>query len=815
MRHIWSWAQLIFQCSGLAVTKLVLLGLWLVFTLNLRAHCQTQIVIEQSIQLFTFENVDGPDTDVHLILVDCCGLPGPPSGSAFFESGGKQLDTNGTYSLPTASDILLRAPTADGVMPVDSANSTSSFSFTAQAVSGGTDSLTGTINWIELTGSNANFSTLNGTLTASSATGQLATFFVPNGVYPISLVFDNYFPIAPIFMSPAGSGGNAHITSGMVVTSCTASLNVPILRQGIPPDGDSNPPWESEEYDSSALHIYNKGCALTSLAMALDFMGEATDPGLLNSFMLSDPLNQDFVGTQVNWEPTTRDYSADTLQFYSNRINSRDDSQAANNFLQKALCTLGVPVIVGVKLSTSDVPHHFVIVTGTDGSDYFLNDPSPVPRAKLSDYGDFETRGYVAQNGFVTNGAIAANTMDLSEFNVSVGDGVELLVSDPASNQTGFDSSSGNRLENIPHSVYFRDALDDDATGASATQTSHYVYISSPVKGSYSVSVVGLIQAGYNLVLGGFSQDGNAETSVDLSGSVSSGSLVSYGVSFDPSPGASLSITSTAGLSTSSLNFGTQSVRTSSAALEVTLSNLGTAALPVSAITVGGANGGDFTQKNTCGLSIAGGASCVIDVVFTPTSVGSRSGLVSVMIANGSVLTINLSGVGGTSFSLTASPSTNTITAGQSASYSLTIVPSGGFNQTVSLTCTGAPAGATCSISPASVALNGSSASTATATVTTVARSSTSAAFTSGSKGGKVLDPLYAVGFFLIAALRPARRRRLTVAILLLGTLAACGGGGSNRSSGPTGTQAGMYTLTLNGNGGGANQTTQVMLVVN
>src|SRR2546430_15830798 len=72
--------------------------------------------------------------------------------------------------------------------------------------------------------------------------------------------------------------------------------------------------------------------------------------------------------------------------------------------------------------------------------------------------------------------------------------------------------------------------------------------------------------------------------------------------------------------------------------------------------------------------------------------------------------------------SLSVAPTSGTITAGQSATFTLNVTPSGGFNQAVNLTCGGAPQAATCTISPAAVTPNGSSASTATITLSTTAR---------------------------------------------------------------------------------------------
>ena len=103
----------------------------------------------------------------------------------------------------------------------------------------------------------------------------------------------------------------------------------------------------------------------------------------------------------------------------------------------------------------------------------------------------------------------------------------------------------------------------------------------------------------------------------------------------------------TASLAPTSLNFGSERVGTSCSPRLVTLSNNGTATLLISSIAVTGTNSGDFTQTNTCGASIAAGASCTIMVTFAPTQAGSRSASLSITDnAPGSPQTVSLSGTG-------------------------------------------------------------------------------------------------------------------------------------------------------------------------
>src|SRR5207245_5066988 len=86
-------------------------------------------------------------------------------------------------------------------------------------------------------------------------------------------------------------------------------------------------------------------------------------------------------------------------------------------------------------------------------------------------------------------------------------------------------------------------------------------------------------------------------------------------------------------------------------------------------------------------------------------------------------LVMTLGSLGGTpDYSVSASPSNRTITAGQQANFTVSAGPAHGFDQTVTWSCTGAPMGASCTVSPSSVTLDGSNAAPATVTFTTTAR---------------------------------------------------------------------------------------------
>jgi Carbohydrate binding module (family 6)/F5/8 type C domain/Abnormal spindle-like microcephaly-assoc'd, ASPM-SPD-2-Hydin len=129
--------------------------------------------------------------------------------------------------------------------------------------------------------------------------------------------------------------------------------------------------------------------------------------------------------------------------------------------------------------------------------------------------------------------------------------------------------------------------------------------------------------------------------------------------------------------SPTSLSFGSQEVGSASAAETVTVTNTGTAAASVSSISAGG----PFAETNTCGSSVAAGASCTVSVTFRPTAGGAAAGSLSVASsAPGSPLTVGLSGTGVAAYGGTPAAVPGTVqaanydTGGQGVAYSVASV---------------------------------------------------------------------------------------------------------------------------------------------
>ncbi|MFY9527638.1 MAG: choice-of-anchor D domain-containing protein [Candidatus Acidiferrales bacterium] len=183
-------------------------------------------------------------------------------------------------------------------------------------------------------------------------------------------------------------------------------------------------------------------------------------------------------------------------------------------------------------------------------------------------------------------------------------------------------------------------------------------------------------------------------------------------------------------LSSGSLTFGSQVLNTTSAAQAVTLTNTGNATLNITSIVPSG----DYADTTTCAATLLAGSNCAINVTFTPTATGTRTGAVAITDnAAGSPHIVNLTGTGVTvaapavslsPASLTfASQLVNTTSAAQSVTLSNTgnatlnitsIVPSGDYADTTTCAATVAAA-ASCT---SSVTFTPKASGTRTGTVT-------------------------------------------------------------------------------------------------
>jgi hypothetical protein len=221
---------------------------------------------------------------------------------------------------------------------------------------------------------------------------------------------------------------------------------------------------------------------------------------------------------------------------------------------------------------------------------------------------------------------------------------------------------------------------------------------------------------------------------------------------------------------------------------------------------------------------VAPGATCSISITFAPTIQSPFFGQITIHDdAAIPVQSFPLQGTGsfpqplGFIIADAASGSSEipaqTVTAGGTAAFNLSVVPDAGFSAPASFTCSGAPPGGRCSLSPASFNLSGP-----TNVVLSVSTGSSSAA-THASKTFYAALFASVLGLPLILLGGGGRRRGqiapLCVAFLLVLCLTSCGGGGSAGGGGGGGpTPPGDYNLTVSGTAGSAQGTVAVTLTV-
>ncbi len=277
-------------------------------------------------------------------------------------------------------------------------------------------------------------------------------------------------------------------------------------------------------------------------------------------------------------------------------------------------------------------------------------------------------------------------------------------------------------------------------------------------------------------------------------------------------------------LSPASIDYGSYAQNVTTGSQMLTLNNGGATELTNLTVSI---TGGDFAvSSSTCGSSLAPGFTCQLGVIFTPNAIGTRSGILQVGSSTLSAPLVTSLAGSGEDYSLSVSKPLATapalpvvvITQGQSADYTLAISPVGESSGDLTISCSGAPANATCTV-PATVHLakNIGFASVPVHVATSVALAVHGKPASRWWAGGAALALLCPV-----LLVRGETRRRFlvaAVAVLLLGSPIACGVHASGVNSNKTSTQAGQtptgtYTITVNASFPGAQRAVSMQLVV-
>jgi Bacterial Ig-like domain (group 3) len=238
---------------------------------------------------------------------------------------------------------------------------------------------------------------------------------------------------------------------------------------------------------------------------------------------------------------------------------------------------------------------------------------------------------------------------------------------------------------------------------------------------------------------------------------------------------------------------------------QITLKTTVTGSLPTGSVSfaAGATSLGKATLSSgvaTLQTSFAAAGSYPITATYQgdANNLGSVSSAVTVVIA-------------APDFTVAATPTSGSVTPGQSATFTFTVTPEGGYAGTVKFSCGTLPSLVTCSFSPASVTPSGGSPVSSTLTVTTAAATAMLSPVRPFGPSSPPSSPWIPAGGLALAgvlglAFVPARMRRwnrelrvLSWGLLLVSfslSIMGCGGGNSTPSS--PGTPAGSYTISVN-----------------
>ena len=252
---------------------------------------------------------------------------------------------------------------------------------------------------------------------------------------------------------------------------------------------------------------------------------------------------------------------------------------------------------------------------------------------------------------------------------------------------------------------------------------------------------------------------------------------------------------------------------------QITLTATVTGAVPTGTISFasGATSLGKATLANgvatlQTSFAVAGSYPIIATYQGDANNLGSTSSAVTVVIAS-------------PDFTVSASPTSGSVAAGQSATFTFSVTPTAGYTGTVKFSCGTLPSMATCSFSPASVTPSGGTAVSSTLTVATAAASAMlhperpfrpSAPWIPAS--GLALAGLMGLAFVPAKMRRWNRQLRLLSWGFLLASLSlavvGCGGGNSMPSN--PGTPAGTYSISVSAadSAGGPQHAVSISLTV-
>ena len=283
-------------------------------------------------------------------------------------------------------------------------------------------------------------------------------------------------------------------------------------------------------YYTDTATIAGHGCKLVSFCMVLNYHGVPTNPELFNNWLKLK--NFDFLDVTKLSEMTAR-YAQSLgydVYFVSDGV--------GEDMLSDCICSFG-PQVIFVKQPISQRFNHYVVATGQDinKTTYLIDDPSGGVSIKLSD--KYEPDIHHVE---LFQGPEYQFKDDVSRLLINFRCPIEVCVTDPDRQKTGYDPQTGQTYTEIPNSSYYQDYI-ESADGLSWLECG-VLNIGRPLDGDHDIDVTGIGDGTYNIDVCVFSSAaGELPSSWEgLDIPITNGEVHQFTLRFDKAPGSQAAI---------------------------------------------------------------------------------------------------------------------------------------------------------------------------------------------------------------------------------------------------------------------------------
>jgi Bacterial pre-peptidase C-terminal domain/PEP-CTERM motif len=312
--------------------------------------------------------------------------------------------------------------------------------------------------------------------------------------------------------------------------------------------GDVTGTWGRQKLgrdDPSHPTIGAKGCALTALDIVLrqagltvipnydgqglpvlDPNGNPTatfnDPGTLNNLIVAHGGFSSADGISLIFGEAMKGINS------AMRSNLKWVPGNGSTDIDKVVCDLGVPAIIGLLDGPYGTATHFVVATGEDENDEItIIDPGAHVSKTLT-----EALQYWQASGYAIAGYLVdppgTDYSDLSISAAGLNGDVALSMIDAAGRRTGGTTTDGSKVFEVPGSDYLREALTDDITGEPGRPV-ETVNIPYPSDG-YEILVTPRTSGGgaYEIAIDGLQAQGSKLEPIVLTGTLAAGAVARF-----------------------------------------------------------------------------------------------------------------------------------------------------------------------------------------------------------------------------------------------------------------------------------------------